>query len=200
MEGDLELEHGRLSEAKTKAAFGARDWAALKAHLDDVGVDDSTLDELLGHLQRASGLILRYPDAKRETRQGDFLENLGNYIRTCRGEEGANRVAAVIALLATIQRGYRSILATLESADISKIPPSSRGAACLEWSIRTYHDLMKAKDEAVQKLDQMRFPNGPFLVDKDGGSLSVDAAINAIVCSLSATLVMEAHRNAWKDP
>jgi hypothetical protein len=199
MEDGSDLEHGRLSEAKTKAAFAARSWPALKSHLDDIGVDDATLDELLGHLRRASGLIFRYPDVKREPQRDAFLENLQDYIYTAHGEEGADRAGKEIGLLYQIQRGYRGILATLSAADISKLPPASRVAACLDWSIRAYADVMKLQDDAARNLKQILIPNAPSLIDDDGRPVSVDALINAIVCSLSTTLVMEAYKNDWRD-
>jgi hypothetical protein len=193
------IESGKLSEGKTKGAFAARDWLALKSHLDEIGLAGSVLDDLLGHLTRASGLILRYPDAARERRRDAFLENLRMYVHATLGEDAEARVSGEVALMAQIERGYRSVLATLGCADISKLSPDTRIAACLAWANRAYTDIMKKQDQEIRKLEQLHFPNVPPVTDEDGNSMPIDPLINAIVTALSTTLIMEAHNNNWHD-
>jgi hypothetical protein len=195
-----DVEQGKLSEAKVKAAFADLDWPTFKSHLDKVVIDDATLDELVGHLRRAGGLIHRYPKAKQEARRDRFLQSLREYIQVSLGDRGAGRVADEVALLLQIQRGYRSLLAELDHADVSKMPPAARIAACLDWSVRTYADIITAQANAAEKLDLFLFPNVPSLVNEDGRPVSIDAVINAIVCAFSTSLIMLAHSYDWKDP
>jgi hypothetical protein len=66
----------KLSEAKTKKAFESCDWAGFQSHLDEIGLDEPTFEELLGHLRRSSGFVIRYPNHKQELKRNRFRLDL----------------------------------------------------------------------------------------------------------------------------
>jgi hypothetical protein len=195
----LRTDIGRLSEAKTKKAFEDCDWLALRSHLDFIGLDQTSFDELLGHLRRASKFIHRYPNPKQDLRRDAFLNDLQEYVRVALGESAAQRVAEEGNLLLQVERGYRSILAMLDKAEISILAPDVRVAAYLSYAVGAYADVMAKHDRTVRALKQLTFPNGPFIQTDGGGTLSLDAVINSIVTALSTSIIMESHKNHWHD-
>jgi hypothetical protein len=193
------LEVDVLSEGTTKKAFEARDWPSLRSHLDDIGLDESTFDALLGHLRRASGFILRYPNQKQELRRDAFLKDLRQYVRVSKGEAAEQRVAQEVDLLLYVERGYRSVLLMLDAADISKLAPDLRVAAYLRCIVGEYADVLRQQEERTRKLKQLTMPNAPLADTADGQSISVDAIFNSLITALSTSLVMESHKNKWHD-
>jgi len=189
----------KLSEAITKKSFEKLDWQALRAHLEAVGLDEATLDELLGHLRRASGFIHRYPNKKVEGRRDAFLGKLRRYVGDSRGESAARRVTEEVDLLRLAERGYREILATLDAAEVSKLLPEVRVAAYLRFALQAYSEVMQQHEEMARKHKQLTFPNDTFVPEKGGTPISVDAVVQALVAALSTSLIMESHKQRWHD-
>jgi hypothetical protein len=199
MDESSNLEIAVLSEGTTKKAFEERDWPVLRSHLEEIGLDESTLDALLGHLRRTHGFILRYPNQKQELRRDAFLKELRQYVRVSKGEAAEQRVVQEIDLLLHVERGYRSILLMLDAADISKLAPNVRVAAYLRCIVGEYADVLRQQEEKTRKLKQLTMPNAPLADTADGQSISVDAVFNSLVTALSTSLIMESHKNRWHD-
>ena len=188
-----------LSESRLKTAFSSRNWIDLRSHLESVVLDEFSFDELLGHLRRFSGFILRYPDPKREQRRDEFLSDLREYVHERLGINASGRVSAEIKLLLQVERGYRSILSALDSADISKLAPPTRVSACLNWALLAYEKVTERSRATINRSHDYALQSSPTILDDDGQPIPIDTAIDAIVKALSTTLIMEAHRNKWQD-
>jgi hypothetical protein len=193
------LEVQRLSESTTKEAFEKRDWPMLRAHLDDVGLDEPIFEALLGHLRRASGFIIRRPNRKQQLRRDEMFRELREFVRLKNGDSAALRVSGEVSVLLHAERGYHDILATLAACDISKLSPDMRAAAYIRRATSELAELMDRHDKTVRKLVQITMPNNPTVEDVDGRSISIDGVVDAVVTGLSTTLVMESYTNSWHD-
>lgn len=193
------VESKKFKESVLKKALDGLDWPLLMQHLDEIGLQATDLEYLLGHLRRTTTLVMPYPRAQREAHRADFINNLHRYVSDKLGADSAMLVSKEMELIEKIERGYRFILQVLDTCEISKLSPEMRMAAYISRAAFEYATVRTQIEEVVRKRCEITMPQGPLLSAEKGVSVHPDAAISAIVEFLSTTLVMEARRNNWLD-
>lgn len=188
-----------VSENVVKEALTRLDWHGLERHLDAVGLDEAALDFLLGHLRRASSLIMPYSKPDHEARREAFSEALRQYVRTRLGERAAASVNQEVELLRGIERRYREILETLDQCPISSVAPEARVAAYIKRLAQQYAHVTTLHSRVMEEQREITLPQGPFLPTEDNAQIHPDAAISALVESISITLIMEGIKSGWVD-
>lgn len=187
------------SESEIRTALKTFNWSKLQAELDSCELTDTALEEVLGHVQREEGLVFRYPDVKREGRRTELLDKFRAYVEGRLGLEAAEKVEAVRALLETAEGGYRRILKKLGECDMSKLSSETRTSASLYRAAHEYDHMDKQFHEVLKNNPGPDlFFQGPLSTGNDG-RFSPDGTLEAIVGSLTNTLLMEAHKNSWFD-
>jgi hypothetical protein len=189
-----------LSEGAVKDALDALSWPDLKAHLNGIALDDTLVDELTGHIRRCGRLLLKHPDPAREARRDGLLTNLAEYLKDRLGEDAQSRCEGERATLRMIENGYRSILAFLANCEVSKLLPEVRIAAYLQRANTQYKYVSARVDAAVGRRETLEAMAGVVLQDDKGNNYSPDAVSDAIVTTLTSTLLMEGHNNGWFGP
>ena len=197
--GNPANETPRLKESVIKKALVDLDWPALETHLNDVGMEEIGLAFLLGHVRRASNLIMCYPSAKRETRRAKFFSALADYVRSCLSDEHAGLVAAEAAAINQIEQGYRGILSLLDGCDISRLPPETRASACITRAAHQFWLIKKDIDSMLRSRKETTWPSGPLMMTEASSPVSPDAIVCTLVEAAAITLVMEGHNNKWFD-
>lgn len=187
----------RLSEGAIKNALDALSWAALKDHLDQVTLAEEQIEELLGHVRRCGRLLLKYPDSAREARRDELLDNLAEYLRGRFGQDVWFWCERERATLRMIENRYRGILALLAQCEVSKLLPEVRLGAYLRRANDQYKDVSARVHAAAHRREAFEAMAGAVLQDDKGNDYSPDAVSDAIVTTLTSTLLMEGHINGW---
>lgn len=190
----------RLSEGAVKNALDALSWPALKAHLGGVALDETLLEELLGYVRHCGRLLLKHPDPAREARRDDLLDKLSDYLKDRLGDDARSRCVRERATLRIIEQGYRSILAFLANCEVSQLLPEVRVAAYLQRANKQYKDVSARVNAAVRRAEALEAMAGVVVQDDKGNDYSPDAVSDAIVTTLTSTLLMEGHTNGWLGP
>lgn len=189
----------QLSEGEIKEALDDLSWQKLKTHLDAIEFDEALAGELLGHVRRCGRLVLKYPDPKREKLRDQLLDGLAAYLKERLGDDALSCFESVRATFRTIEDGYRGILTLLARAEVSKLLPDVRVAAYLQRANAQYKDVNKRAAAAIRQGETLEAMAGVLLKDDDGNDFSPDAASDAIVKTLTSTLLMEGYTNDWFD-
>jgi len=189
----------RLRQSVVRPALERLDWTVLQKHLDEIGLDDATLSELLGHVRRCSNLIMPYVDERRERRRVAFIAAFDAHIRRVLGEQAASAAAAEFALLDGIERVYRKILEVLDQCEISRLPADQRAAAYIDRAAAQFTDLIGKVRGAIKRRKEISVLHANLLTREDQTVVSPDGVITALVEGLTITLQMEAHKNGWFD-
>lgn len=187
----------RLREATVKAGLETLDWEILQSHLDEIAVTKSQVSELCGHIRRHTDFICKYPRKEYEKRRDGFFEHAISYVRGRLGQRPASQIASEVQLIKLIERGYRSIVATLARCDIGRRSPEIRVSACIDRACYEYGNLRKLHDKAVAEAAELNLMSGLRLTDDNGRPYSPDAALDALAESVAMTVVMESYTNGW---
>lgn len=190
----------KLRENIVKDALEKLDWEMLKKHLDDISIDSIGLESLLGHIRRTNRLIFEYQDIYREEDRKVFYNSLEEYLEQVLGREASTAFIQEKAMLQWIEEGYRSILDLLQNSAISCLPLEVRLAAYVNRAILQFMAFTGSyKEECQQSENLIILPQGPLLTCENGEQVFIDNIIEAIVGSLTATLIMEARSNKLID-
>lgn len=190
--------NSKLREKIVKPALDNLDWSLLKEHLDQVELNDYSLDILLGHLRRTNSLIMPYPNKNREAQRANFYECIKNYIFVNLGEKAFVSLLNEIALINKVEKGYHGILDILDHCEISNFPPEIRVSAYISRSAHQYANLIKDFYELIEARKEIG-PRSPLLMSEDLAQVSPDQVISTIVETLTISLLMEAYKNSWFD-
>src|SRR5680860_532978 len=187
----------RLSEGAVKGALEALSWPDLKAHLDGLSLDDTLVEELLGHVRRCGRLLLKHPDPTSAACRDELLDKLAGDLKDRVDDDARSRCERERAMLRMIENGYRSILVFLANCEVSKLLPEVRVAAYLQRANAQCKDVSARVDAAARRREAFKAMAGVVLQDDKGNDYSPDAVSDAIVTTLTSTLLMEGHTNGW---
>lgn len=186
----------RLRETLVKEAIAKLSLSSLKAHLSQVTLDSAATEQLVGHVRRANGLVLQRADPVREKRRDAFLEGLTTYLKQRCGDQAALALEGAVRQLLIAEDGYRRILASLQRADITKLPANIRISAVLHRSVKQRRHLEKATTQVIAN-QRYKMPQSISLRDEHGRPVSPDGVLDAWVSGVGASLVMEGYNSNW---
>ena len=115
-----------LSEQLVKDTLGSFSWEALRIHFEDIGLTRNDLTDLCGHVRRFTDLICKYPHKKFKQRRAIFFDEIRNYVKKHLGVEAEKELVCEIELIERIEKGYLSILNTLDKCAIGNLPATIR--------------------------------------------------------------------------
>jgi hypothetical protein len=187
----------RLREQVVKNALAALDWAALRAHLDQIAMSRAHLTELCGHIRRYSDLICKYPRRDFELQRTRFFDEMRTYAEVHLGAEAADEVARETVLITQIEHGYRGILDALGRCVIGQRPAVIRVSGSISRACHEYQELMHRRDKAMADSTELFLMSGLRLKDDNEQGVSLDAVLDGLSESVAMTLIMEAYKNSW---
>jgi hypothetical protein len=188
-----------ISERAVKDALKELSWSKLEAHFEAISFDSHALEAFLGHMRRCTRLIAKHAAPAFENRRDAFLDAIEAYVEAKLGPDARARVAEQRAILLAIQAEYRRILDVLERCPVSKLPPDLRVSAYIGRANVQYRYVSDAVNAAMIRKGSLDVRSGTILQDEAGNDYAPDAAIDAVVITLGATLGMEAHWSQWFD-
>ncbi|UGX97961.1 hypothetical protein G6321_00023640 [Bradyrhizobium barranii subsp. barranii] len=183
-----------LSEKNVKAALAALSWTLLQTHLDEIELDVSSFEVLLGHLRRSHELLLKYPNPSRDKKRTALYAGLTEYVAERLDAVEAAKIVAIREQFAFIEGGYRGILNLLDKCEAARLPIQIRIPAYIERANQQYRSLTERVLALMLKGGEFNAMSGLLLKDENGREHSADALLDAVVTTLTSTLLMEGYK------
>lgn len=188
-----------LSEQIVKESLGSFNWAALREHFENVGLTKADLTDLCGHIRRYTELICKYPRKKFKENRAIFFEEIRNYVNEHLGVEAEPEFISEIELIEIIEKGYQSILNTLDKCVVGSLPATIRVAGIIRRACSEYHELIRIHMKTITDMKQFNFMSGSLIQNINGNTISTDAVLEGLSDTVAMTLIMEAYKNEWFD-
>ena len=195
--GDAPTGGAILKESLVKAALEGVDWPELEAHLDAIGLSQTHLSALCGHIRRNTDWICKRPRKSFQRQRKKFFEKLQAYASSRLGVGAVGEVTAVETLIAQLEHGYASVLAMVHRIEIGKHPGTVRVGAIISRACREYQEMNRQSAQSLAGIKQLNLTSGLRMQVEGGKSVSMDAASEALAGAVSMTLIMESYKNDW---
>lgn len=188
----------KLNEQTVKTALDALSWPQLKAHLDEVTLDEADIDHLIGLVRRNNCLVFKRPSKSKIKVRASLFYELQKTLNPNATAIQIEELSALPGLFETIDDGYQEILGALDQGETATYTGVARVAGALQLAATTYQVVQKAIQDSVAK-SQEHIPQA-FQLELDGVMASPDTMLGSIVETTTMTIVMESYRNRWHGP
>lgn len=192
-----------LNRKKLHRALRELDAAACADAVGSAGLRDATsANEFLDELRQADCLLLRRPDARRESRRDSLMTKCRELLVGGAPPEAVSAFEAHVADATIAERGFRAILASVASSPVSGLHPDAQAWGFVRWSEGVLGQLAAELDKqiATAAATGKPFDARQLRLTGDGGSqITPDAFLDGTTRSLGSTLLMMGYVHEWFD-
>lgn len=190
-----DLKNRRLKQDIVTNAISDLKIKPIADEMGAAGWSNTNVEDLIGYIIRANGLILRHPDLKKSTKRDKFLAEIAALVST-KCLEKKTLLEKAYQQLAIAESGYRRILASTDATEWKALEPATRLAAIISRAVK---EVEHAIDYLEKQVAGMQYHNlyTPVLRDEADRPVDPDSVIDAAVSGLGATLMMEGYQQKW---
>jgi hypothetical protein len=187
-----------LSVDQLKDAFESLDWTKVEPLLTDAGGTNADSGVISRALQRANGLLFKYPATALEQRRESLFASLAAYLTPGHADSAPPQdVLDAIETLKIAESGYRQLVKALAKTEASKLDPALHVAAAILRAEREADQILATLHEQLQ--NQQVVTMHLQIRDEDGNTLDPDAGLEHCVTFAGMTIQMEAFKSNWFD-
>lgn len=192
--------HSKTRRLKQDIVTNAISNLKIKPIVDEMGAvgwSPTNVEDLIGYVLRANGLVLRHPDLKKSIKRDKFLAEIAELVST-KCVEKKPLLEKSYQQLEIAESGYRRILASTDATEWKALAPAIRLAAIISRAVK---EVEHAIDYLEKQIAGMKYHNlyTPVLRDDADRPVDPDSVIDAAVSGLGATLMMEGYQQKWFD-
>lgn len=189
-----ETAQGRLREASVTPCLEALDWEKLKAHLDNITLDQSTGTKLVDLIMRTRTMVFRYPGKLKQ--RNALLDCVVEKIRADLGTESADNARSRFDLFALIDEVYAALRMRIDSLPLAAMPKEVSFSAYLGFVARDWSQL---QDQILKAVPGPRISTTVILTSPEGDRYGADGATVVLVNLMSMNVMLSAYGGKWFD-